>query len=122
MSSRTPPTSSMWSHTVTPTSKSFIPQIHNVPVTSILTIPTFCVASSTPVVGAVTASSVVTATTRPSSGLAYSGPSASVPRVVDPMLGAPPSSTSILVGGHTMNIFMLFRMPTLKICFTIMIL
>jgi len=99
MSSRTPPTSSMWSHTITPTSESFIPQIHNVPVTFVPTIPIVCVASSTPVLGVVTTSSVVTTTTRPSSGSAYSGPSTSVSGVVDPTLGAPPSSSSIPAGG-----------------------
>lgn len=92
------------------------------PVTFVLTIPTVCVASSTPIVSAITASLVVTSATRPSSGSAYSSPSTFVPGVVGPALGAPPSSGSIPAGGHTMNICMLFRMRTLKIYFIIMIL
>ena len=88
MSSRTPSTSSIWSHTVAPTSESFIPQIHNVSVTSIPTIPMVCVASLTPVVSA----SSVMAT-------AHSGPSAPRPEVVDPTLNVPLSFGSIPAGG-----------------------
>jgi len=78
MSSRTPSTSSIWSQTITPTSEPFTPQVHNVSVTSVPTIPTVCVASSAPVV---------------------SGPSASASRVVDPTSNVPLSSSSILAEG-----------------------
>lgn len=99
MGSRTSLMSSMWSHTITSTLESFIPQIQNVSVTSVPTIPTVCVASLAPVVGSVTASLVVATVVGPSSRSANSGPSASTPRVVDPTLNAPPSSGSISAGG-----------------------
>lgn len=122
MGSRTPLTSSMWSHTVTPTSEPFTPQIHNVSVTSVPTIPTVCVASSAPLVGVVTASSIVTTVAGPSSESANSGPSTSTSGVVDPTLNAPPSSGFIPTGGHASNIYKLFRIRIPKARFIITIL
>ena len=78
MSSRTPSTSSIWSQTITPTTTPFTPQIHNTSITSVPTIPTVCVASSTPVV---------------------SGPLASAYGVVDPTSNVPLSYGSILAEG-----------------------
>ena len=96
MDSRSPLTSSMWSRTVTPTSRSFTPQIHN--VTSVPTMPTICVASTAPAISAANASSVVTTVARPLAGPSHSGPAAPISGVVYPSLSAPPSSSSILAG------------------------
>ena len=78
LSSRTPSTSSILSQTITPTKEPFTPQIHNMSVTSIPTIPTVCVDSSTPVV---------------------IGPSTSASGVVDATSNVPLSSGSIPTEG-----------------------
>ena len=57
---RIPASSTMWDLRITPTMGSFVSQVHSTPVTSVPTNPTICVAHSTPVVSAVTASSAVT--------------------------------------------------------------
>lgn len=113
--SRTSFTGSMWDHNITPTSGSFIPQIHNTYVTSVPTIPTVCAVSSMPVVSVVTASSVVTTVVGPSPGSANSGPSAPTSRVVDPTLNTPPSSGSIPAGGHTISVCKLSRIQARKV-------
>ena len=98
MSSMSPPTSSMSSYTVAPTSKPFIPQIHNVSVTSVPTVVIVCVASLAPTVSAVAASSVVTTVAGPSVGPTSGGSSTSTSGVVNPTNSVPPSSDSISVG------------------------
>lgn len=99
MSSRSLLTISMWSRTITLTWEPFMPQIHNVTVTSILTILTVCVASLTPVVNAITAFLVVTTVARPSASPLSSGLPTSTSSVVNTTLIAPPSSGSIPAGG-----------------------
>ena len=97
-SSRSPPSSSMWSHSVASTSEPFTPQIHNVTITYVPMIPTFYVASSAPIVSAVIVSSVVTIVARPSVGPTSGGPSASTSGVVNLASSVPPSSGSFPAG------------------------
>lgn len=120
MGSMCPLTSSMWSRTITLTSGSFTPQIHN--VMSVPTMPTIFVASIAPAVSAATASSMVTTIARPSAGPSHSGPAAPIFGVVDPSLSAPPSYGPIPAGGHMINLFKFFRVWILRIRLIIMIL
>lgn len=99
MGSRSPLTSSMWSRTITLTWEPFTPQIHNVTVTSVPTIPTVDVASSAPIISVITAFSIVTTISIPSPGPTNSGPSAPTSGVVNHTLSAPPSFGSIPVRG-----------------------
>ena len=98
MSSMSLNRSSVWSCAITPTSEPFIPQIHNVSVTSVPSMPTVCVASTTHAVSAIIVSLVVTFVTGPSVEPASSGPSSSVSRVINPTGSSPLSFGSILAG------------------------
>ncbi len=84
--------SSVWDQNIVPTTGPFVSQVHHTAVTAVPTNPTVCVASSTPVVSAVTTSSAVTIAAGPSRGPAQSGQSIHSARVVHPTSGAPPTS------------------------------
>ena len=73
MGSRNSSSGTMWDHNITPTTGSFIPQIHNTVVTLVPTIPTVRVASSALVVSAIMASSIVTTISSLSHGSVNSG-------------------------------------------------
>lgn len=77
-------------HNVVPTTGSFISQAPHTAVTTVPNNPTVCVAVSTPVVSAVTASSAVTSTAGPSRGPTQSGELSPSSRVVHPASDAPP--------------------------------
>jgi len=106
--------SSMWDNNIVPTTGPFVSQVHHTAVTSVPTNPTVCVASSTPVASAVTASSVVTTVAGPSRGPARSGQSAHTARVLHPASGALPFSDAISAGGHIPNTCMLSRTQASK--------
>lgn len=57
--SRNPPSTTLWDHHITPTTGSLFLPVYNEHVTSVPTEPTVCVAYSSPVVSAITASSEV---------------------------------------------------------------
>jgi len=97
MGSRTPPSTTIWDHHITPTTGALFPPVHNTPVTSVPTEPTVCVAYSTPVVSAVTASSAMT----PPAGTSHvsGGQPTHTPRVIHPAQSAPPSAGPVLVEG-----------------------
>lgn len=98
VSARTP-TSTMWDPHITPTTGSFVSQVHTTPVILVLTNPTVCVAHSTPVVSAVTASSALNTGAGPPHGQVSNGQPALSPKVVHPAQSAPPSSGPIPGGG-----------------------
>lgn len=100
MGSRNSSSGTMWDHNIIPTMGYFVSQVHNTIVTSVPTNPTICVASSTPVASAVTASLIITTVASPSRGPVHSGQSAHTSRVVS----APPSSGAIPAGGGIFSI------------------
>lgn len=99
MGSRNSSSGTMWDHNITPTTRSLVSQVQNTVVTSVPTNPTICVASSTPVVSAVTTYSIVTTVAGLSHGPAHSGQLAHASRVVHLAVSTSPSSGAIRVGG-----------------------
>lgn len=97
INARSRPPTSMWDPHITPTTGSFVSRVSTAPVTSVPTNPTVCVAYSSPVVSAITASSAVT----PPSGTSHvsGGQPTYTPKVIHPAQSAPPSSGPIPAGG-----------------------
>ena len=98
VAARTPATA-MWDPHVTPTTGPFVSQPHTTLVTSVPTNPTVCVAHSTPVISAVTASSSTNTGVGHPHGQVSSGQPELSPRVVDPAQSAPSSSGPVPGGG-----------------------
>lgn len=103
------PASTMWDPHITPTTGSFVSQVHTTPVTSVPINPTVCIVHSTPVVNAVTTSSALNTGAGPPHGQVSSGQPAHTPKVIHPAQSAPPSSGPVPGGGHMMPMDKLFR-------------
>ena len=93
------PSTTIWDPSVIATTEPFLSQPPNTPVTSVPTIPTVCVAYSTPVVSAMTASSSMNPGAGPSHSQVSSGQPGISSGVIDPAQNAQPSSGPVAGGG-----------------------